>query len=103
MTLKEQELNVGLLIKALHEKSVKGINTYAIHDLWVEITDMSLMDKIVFNGYLLKEGNVISFTDKGRAIIDDFYSEAKEIPNEKLYSTLMSDSEKIIHLFTKQS
>lgn len=100
MTFEDKRLNVGLLIKCLHENFAKGKNEYTIHEDWWKISDIEKLTKIVNDGFLYIEGRKISLTEKGKRTIEELYKEKKTVAIEDIYSQIFIEAERILEAFS---
>lgn len=99
MTISEEKLNIGILIKGLQENFVNGKNEYTIHDYWWEISDSEKLNEIVDKGYLTLENKTISFTVKGQKVISELYKVKTNIAIENIYTHLELEAARILAAF----
>lgn len=100
MTYTEEQVNAGILVKALYENVLKGKTSYNIHPLWWEQTDVSIFDSLISNDFIRLEDKKISFTEHGfttvHTLIKELAASVPSIPVGEIYSYLQFEATQIL-------
>ncbi|MFY0516371.1 hypothetical protein ACOMCU_00880 [Lysinibacillus sp. UGB7] len=101
MDLTENEINTGIIIKALYENVQKGITSYTIHPKWQAIIDNNRLIIYEEAGLIESNENVLNLTSKGLVELNALFHENKLIPVTELMHKLYEDAEKIVIHFNQ--
>ena len=101
MNLTENEINTGIIIKALYENVQKGVISYTIHPMWQVIIDNNQLIIYEAAGLIESNENVLNLTSKGLVELNTLFYENKLIPATELMHKLYEDAEKIVTHFNQ--
>ena len=90
----EEQLNAGILLKALYEKYVTGNNGYTIHPTWWDISDISML-----HAFIVLVDHSIQLTELGADKLTALFSPSRQVAVEQLVNQLYEDSKQILNLF----
>ncbi|WP_206701615.1 hypothetical protein [Lysinibacillus sphaericus] len=101
MNLTENEINTGIIIKALYENVQKGVTSYTIHPMWQAIIDNNRLIIYEAAGLIESNENVLNLTSKGLVELNTLFHENKLIPVTELIYKVYEDAKKIVTHFNR--
>ena len=99
--LTENEINTGIIIKALYENVKKGKASYTIHPTWQAIVDYDRLTAYGTAGLIEFNENVLNLTSKGLEQLNTLFQENILISVTELMHKLYEDAENIVIHFNQ--